>query len=163
MRDTDCQGPYIIGTCVMAVIRGGGSGDDIFQGMIDAGANVSIGTKELAVALGATIYPANDDLTIGTADKSGQLVIEGWLHLDGYTGPIAVVRGAAFILLSTGQMQLHGMGTEFPAGQAVCHLSTKDGWFATLDQCRVTKLYFIDVRCLLSVHIVPFVAQPGDV
>ena len=73
MRDTDCQGPYIISACVMAVIRGGGSGDDIFQGMIDAGANVSIGTKELAVALGATIYPANDDLTIGMAPL-------GWIH-----------------------------------------------------------------------------------
>ena len=136
---------------------------DIFRAMIDSGANISMAPLAVAEALGLKIYPPLDDRTIGTAEKSGhQLVIVGWIYPRGFTGPIALVE-TGFLLLSTCQMQCRGMSTEFPMFDTVCHLSTCDGWFATLDQCVVTRLYYIDVRCLLNDTMVPYVKQVGDV
>ena len=158
----DDMEPYVVSASVFAVIQSTYITDDVFNGMIDAGANVSIGPRQLATALGVTIHPPTDVRKIGTADKAGQLVISGWMYLEGYTGPIAIVEGAAFLLLSTSQMQKHGMGVEFPADQMVCHLSTKDGWFVTLEQCCQTRLYFIDVRRLWAAYCTPYIRQPGD-
>ena len=89
-----------------------------------------------------------DDRMIGTAGGDIKLVILGWIyHPEGYTGPIAMVKNSAFLLLSDGQA--FGMGCEFPSHQTVCHLSTKDSWFATLEQNAINRLYFVDIRMLL--------------
>ena len=137
--------------------------DDIFCGMIDAGANISMGSLEIALVLGAEIHPPTDDRKIGTAEKSQhQLVILGWVYLSGYTGPIAIVN-SGFLLLSTCQMQKRGMTTEFPMFETVCHLYNSNGWFATLEQCERTKLYNIDIRHLLDATIVPYVPLSDDV
>jgi len=156
--------PYMISSSVMvALATDVFYVDDIFCGMIDAGANISMGSLAFALALGAEVHPPTDDRKIGTAEKSQhQLVILGWVYLSGYTGPIAIVN-SGFLLLSTCQMQKRGMSTEFPMFETVCHLSNTDGWFATLDQCERTKLYYIDIRRLLDITMIPYVAQLEDV
>jgi hypothetical protein len=128
---------HIISVAAMSAVTGShmsNSFDFSISGMIDAGANVSMGPPEVATALGETIHPPIDDRMIGTAGGDIKLVILGWIYPEGYTGPIAMVKDAAFLLLSVGQMQACGMGCEFPSPQKLCHLSTQDGWFATLEQ-----------------------------
>jgi len=170
MKDLNCRTvdnvlePYVVSSSVMMALQSDNSCvDDIFCGMIDAGANISMGSLAFATALGAEVHPPTDDRKIGTADKSqNQLDILGWVYLSGYTGPIAIV-DSGFLLLSTCQMQKRGMSTMFPKYEAVCQLSNSNGWFATLDQCERTKLYYIDIRCLLDVTMIPYVAQSEDV
>ena len=96
--------PYIVSSSVMMALKSEVPyTDDIFCGMIDAGANISMGSLEIALVLGAEIHPPTDDRKIGTAEKSQhQLVILGWVYLSGYTGPIAIVN-SGFLLLSTCQ------------------------------------------------------------
>ena len=157
---------HIISVAAMSAVTGShmsNSFDFSISGMIDAGANVSMGPPEVATTLGEIIHPPIDDRMIGTAGGDIKLVILGWIYPEGYTGPIAMVKDATFLLLSVGQMQACGMGCEFSSHQTVCHLSTKDSWFATLEQNAINRLYFVDIRMLLLKNIVPYVKQAGDV
>ena len=99
---------YMISVAAMSAVTGahvGNNFDFSIFGMIDAGANVSMGPPEVAMTLGETIHPPIDDRMIGTAGGDIKLVILGWIYPEGYTGPIAMVKDAAFLLLSVGQMQ----------------------------------------------------------
>lgn len=162
----DVSGPeeYVVSLSVMAAIQSQCiEVCDMFRGMIDSGANISMAPPSLAEGLGLEIHPPLDNRKIGTAEKTGQrLVIEGWIYPDGYTGPIALVKDG-FLLLSTSQMQKRGMETTFPKFQLVCLLSDSNGWFATLNQCGLTRLYFTDVRQLIYATRIPYIKQSGDV
>ena len=136
---------------------------DVYQGMIDSGANISMGSRSVAEALGATIHPPIDDRRIGTVDKSGFLEVVGWIYEEGYIGPISIVEDAEFLLISSVCLQANGIGIEFPLLQSVCNLYNKHGLFLVLDQCIRTKLYFVDIRCLLAKNIAPYVRMSGDV
>ena len=78
--------------------------------MIDSGANVNIGPPALADKLQLSIVPHTDKRGIGTAKSNGVLVIIGWIFPSGYTGPIAIVKEAAFTLLAVINLQRNGMG-----------------------------------------------------
>ena len=91
-----------------------------FKAMCDMGANVNVGPVRLAKALGLPIIPHIDGRRIGTADSAGSLDIVGWIFPRGYTGPIALVMRAAWMLLSTVQMQQNGMGCHCPPERTIC-------------------------------------------
>ena len=90
--------------------------------MVDSGGNVNLGPKQLAKALGCTIIPHTDGRKIGTADAEGTMEILGWIFPRGFTGPIAIVRKAAWTLLSVGELQSRGIGVNFPPDSKRCDL-----------------------------------------
>ena len=96
------------------------------QAMIDSGANVNIGPPALADKLQLAIVPHTDKRGIGTAKSDGMLVIMGWIFPTGYTGPIAIVKEAAFTLLAVTNLQKNGMGVDFPFNENYCILYTRD-------------------------------------
>ena len=92
--------------------------------MIDSGANVNVGPLALADALNLAIIPPADRRGIGTAKSDGILTIIGWIFPSGYTGPIAIVKEAAFTLLAVTNLQRNGMGVNFPHDEPKCILYT---------------------------------------
>ena len=72
----------------------------MIRAMIDSGANVNLAPVSLARTLGLHVTPHTDDRKIGTADSDGSMIIKGWIHPRGYTGPIALVEVAAFTLIA---------------------------------------------------------------
>jgi hypothetical protein len=137
-----------------------------YEALMDSGANVVVAPVCLAQYLGLPITSNRDGRTIGTADSDAALTIVGWIFPEGYTGAIALVRGAAFILIAVNQLQRHGMGVCFPAFSMVCRLTvTVDGQeeaFEELKPKKPTNLYFIDIRRLLTASKPVFVSQPND-
>ena len=119
------------------------------QAMIDSGANVNIGPPALVDRLQLAIVPHTDKRGIGTEKSDGMLAIIGWIFPTGYTGPIAIVKEAAFTLLAVINLQRNGMGVDFPFNEDYCLLYTKDSVFAELTRCTVNQLYFIDINKLL--------------
>ena len=79
-----------------------------FEGMVDQGANIGVGPPALASLLDLPIEPHTDGRKIGTADAEGSLTIVGWIIIPGYAGRIALVEGAAFLLLSVIHLQQNG-------------------------------------------------------
>ena len=146
-------------------LRGEGEIRD-YDALMDSGANVVVAPVCLAQYLGLPITPNKDGRTIGTADSDAALTIVGWIFPEGYTGAIALVRGAAFILIAVTQLQRHGMGVFFPPLQMVCRLTiTVDGQeedFEELKPKKPTNLYFIDIRRLITSSKPIFVSQPHD-
>ena len=70
------------------------------QAMIDSGANVNVGPAALAEVLNLAIIPHTDKRGIGTAKSDNVLTTIGWISPSGFTGPIAIVKEAAFTLLT---------------------------------------------------------------
>ena len=105
---------FIISASNMDIQTRPRSWEDMYRAMVDSGANVNLGPKRLAKALGCTIIPHTDGRKIGTADAEGTMEILGWIFPRGFTGPIAIVRKAAWTLLSVGELQSHGIGVNFP-------------------------------------------------
>ena len=137
-----------------------------FKGMVDQGANIGLGPPALASLLDLPIEPHTDGRKIGTADAEGSLSILGWITIPGYAGRIALVEGAAFILLSVIHLQQNGMGVHCPPHSNICRLTVmEDGEeveFMVLTQEPPTNLYFVDVRLLFYDCLPLFVPQPGD-
>ena len=156
--------PLVISALAMSVMLGEIDDENIYDGMIDAGANTSLGPMRIALALNAVVYPHLDTRTIGTANSDGILNILGWIFINdkGYTGPIAIVDKGTHLLLSTRCMQDRGMTTTFPLYTTLCELSTVNGLFKIIERCNKTQLYFIDVRLLLEDYMTPFVRQFND-
>ena len=99
-----------------------------FKGMVDQGANIGVGPPALASLLDLSIEPHTDGRKIGTADAEGSLTILGWITIPGYAGRIALVEGAAFLLLSVINMQQNGMGVHCPPNSKTCRLTVlEDG------------------------------------
>ena len=154
---------FVISAATMSTIQCSSSEQQSLQAMIDSGANVNLGPVWIAEALGLQIVPHTDTRQIGTANSAATLVIKGWIFPCGYTGPIAIVDNAAFILLSTSQLQQHGMGIHLHHNTTVCTLVTAEGDFAEIAQCPSTHLYFIDLRTLIGSDRPLDVAQREDV
>jgi len=135
-----------------------------WSAMNDAGANINLGPMWIAKELGLMIFPHTDGRKIGTAHTEGELIILGWIFPGGYVGKIAMIddKEAAFILLSTGQLQKNGMGSEFPRHSNRCILTTRHGVFAELTQCPKLQLYFLDLRKIIDGYMPKYVKQPGD-
>ena len=108
-----------------------------WRAMNDACANINLGPIWIAKELGLMVFQHTDGRKIGTAHTEGELTILGWIFPGGYVGKIALIddNDAAFILLSTGQLQINGMGSEFPRNSNRCILTTRHGVFAELTQC----------------------------
>ena len=85
----------------------------MLKAMIDTGANVNLAPIRLAKILGLHVQPHTDGHTTGTAGTDGSMVVCGWIHPRGYTGPIALVEKTAFILLSVTHLQMNGMTSYF--------------------------------------------------
>ena len=99
-----------------------------FKGMVDQGANIGVGPPALASLLDLPIEPHTDGRKIGTADAEGSLTIVGWIIIPGYAGRIALVEGAAFLLLSVIHLQQNGMGVHCPPHSSTCRLKVlEDG------------------------------------
>ena len=118
--------------------------------MIDSGANVNIGPPALTAYLQLTVIPPTDKRSIGTAKENGVLTIVGWIFPTGYTGPIAIVKEAAFTLLAVINLQRNGMGVDFPYNDDICVLYTHKYTFAHLLRCPYNELYFIDISKLMD-------------
>ena len=130
-------------------------------GMIDSGANISLGPLILADILGLQMVPHNDSRKIGTASESGTLIIVGWIFPRGYTGPIALVHGAKYILFGVSQLQKNHMGVRFPPAQLICLLTVmvdnKEEVFLKVDMSQNTHLYFIEIRKLMQDYVPEYV------
>jgi hypothetical protein len=100
----------IISACNMDIQTRPTSKDEWYKAMCDMGANVNVGPVRLAKMLELPIIPHVDGRRIGTADAAGSMDIVGWIFPRGYTGPIALVKRAAWTLLSIMQIQQNGMG-----------------------------------------------------
>ena len=137
-----------------------------YQGMIDSGANVNLGPVQLAKSLGLPIVPHTDGRKIGTADSGAELIIVGWIFPRGYTGPIALVKGAAFILFSVIQLQANGMGVHFPPLLPSCFLTImeedEEYVFLEIMPTAPTQMYFVDARKLLATYTPEYVPLPDD-
>ena len=129
--------------------------------MIDSGANVNLGPPRLVTDLGLQLVPHTDSRRIGTAHTDSKLVISGWIFPVGFTGPIAIVTDCSHILVSTVQLQLHGMGVYMPPHESFCSLTTVDGTFVDIPQCPVTHLYLINMRKILASYRPLHIDQPG--
>jgi len=92
---------------------------DVFKAMVHLGANVNAGPLWLGRALGLQIMPHTSGWKIGTADTEGEMEIVVWIFPRGYTGPIAMVKKAAYTLLSVIQLQRNGMGVHCPPDRPV--------------------------------------------
>jgi len=127
---------------------------------------VNLGPLRLAKALGLVIVPHTDGRRIGTADAEGHMDIEGWVFPRGYTGPIALVRKAAYTLLSVIQLQQHGMGVHCPPERPICVLTVikndEEIVYDELQQSPPTNLYFINIYKLMSGYRPECVPQAGD-
>jgi hypothetical protein len=112
------------------------------------------------------IEPHTDGRKIGTADAEGSLTILGWITIPGYAGRIALVEGAAFLLLSVIHLQRNGMGVHCLPSSTLCQLTVIEDEveveFMVLSLEAPTNLYFVDVRLLLYDCLPLFVPQPGD-
>ena len=60
----------------------------MLKAMIDTGANVNLAPIRLAKILGLHVQPHTDGHTTGTAGTDGSMVVCGWIHPRGYTGPM---------------------------------------------------------------------------
>jgi len=82
------------------------------------------------------------------------MVIIGWIFPRGYTGPIALVNNASYILLSVIQLKKNGMGVHCPPERTICLLTIicddAEQVVMELEQLSPTNLYFVDVRMLLN-------------
>ena len=142
----------VISACNMDIQSRPTNREEWYKAMVDMGANVNVGPVRLAKALSLPIIPHIDGRRIGTADSEGNMDIVGWIFPRGYTGPIALVKRAAWTLLSVVQMQMNGMGCHCPPERPICQLTVmengKEEIFTELEQVPPTLLYFIDVRRL---------------
>ena len=136
------------------------------KAMIDSGANINLAPSSLAKMLGLQITPHTDGRKIGTADSEGSMVIAGWIHPRGYTGPIALVDNAAFTLLAVTELQSHGMGVVFPPCTQSCLLIViRDGEevvHTEIQRDGPTKLYFVDITELNGNSASLIIPQDGD-
>ena len=159
---------FVVGASMMKKIKSSGEDkENKYLAMIDSGANVNIGPKWLAKALGLMVVPHKDSRKIGTAKESDSLEILGWIFPYGVTGPIAIVENCSYILLAVIQLQNHGMSVIFPekecdASATKCILARGEQIFAELDQSVVTNLYFIDLRKLMDNYVPILVEQSVD-
>ena len=157
----------IISACNMDIQTRPTQAEEWYKAMVDMGANVNLGPVRLAKALGLPIIPHIDGRRIGTADSEGNMDIVGWIFPRGYTGPIALVKRAAWTLLSVVQLQQNGMGCHCPPERPICQLTVMEHGteviFTELEQEQPTLLYFIDVRRLGKQDTLEYVKQPGDV
>ena len=154
---------FLISACNMDIRGRPRSQEDVYKAMVDQGANVNLGPVRLAKALGLQIVPHTDGRKIGTADEDGQMEILGWIFPRGYTGPIAVVKKAAYLLLSVIQLQKHGVGVHCPPERPVCTLTilqhAVEVVFIEIRQTLPTNLYFFDIRELMGDYQPEYVAQ----
>ena len=138
----------------------------MFKGMVDLGANTGLAPPSLARLLHLPIEPHIDGRKIGTADADGSLTIVGWITIPGYAGRIALVEGAAFILLSVIHLQQNGMGVHCPPLSTTCRLTViEEGVeveFMELQQEPPTNLFFVDIRLLYYDCLPLFVPQVND-
>ena len=162
--------PLVISMCCMKAIMKKSVGekkyDDRFKGMIDLGANIGLGPPSLALLLDLPIESHTDGRKIGTADAAGSLTIVVWIAVPGYAGRIALVQGAAFILLSVIHLQKNGMGVHCPPNMSICRLTVIEDDvevdFMALQQEAPTNLFFVDIRLLLYDCLPLFVPQIDD-
>ena len=134
---------------------------NMMMAMIDSGANVNLGPPSLATDLGLQLCPHIDTRQIGTAHSNSKLVILGWIFPTGFTGPIAIVHNCTHILISTIQLQSHGMGVYMPPHETICSLTAHNGIFIDIIPCPVTHLYFIHIHKLLASYHPLHIDQPG--
>ena len=144
----------VISTCQFNLCSEDNEAKDNYRAMIYQGANVNLGPVQLARLLDLDIIPNVDGRTIGTADSDGVMVIIGWIFPRGYTGPIALVNNASYILLSVIQLQKNGMGVHCPPERTICLLTIicddAEQVVMELEQLPPTNLYFDDIRMLLN-------------
>ena len=157
---------FVISACNINIRERARTLEDVYKAMVDLGANVNLGPVRLAKALGLQIVPHKDGRKIGTADEDGKMEIVGWIYPNGYTGPIAIVKKAAYVLLSVIQMQKHGMGVNCSPERPICTLTILQKnieiVFIELVQSPPTNLYFIDIRKLIANYQPEYVVQSGD-
>jgi hypothetical protein len=161
------HGKLVVSACNADIESRKCARDDIFDAMIDGGANINLGPRRLVKALGLEIVPHVDARRIGTADATGHMVIAGWIFPRGFTGPIAIVERAAYTLLSVSELQKNGMGVNCPPSRSVCELVTTDAErqervFISLAQSPPTNLYFVDIRKLMDKYMPEYVPAPGE-
>ena len=60
----------------------------MLKAMIDTGENVNLALIRLAKILGLHVPPHTDGRATGTAGTDGSMVVCGWIHPRGYTGPM---------------------------------------------------------------------------
>ena len=134
--------------------------------MIDSGANINLAPVWLAEALGLHIFPHTDGRSVGTAKSGGIMHIVGWIFPPAFTGPIALVEHATFMLLSVTELQRNGMGVHFPAGELICQLKERvldeEVVYVEVAPLAPISLYFMDVRKLLYSARSEFIPQLGD-
>ena len=168
LEKTDTQqGKLIVSVCNADIESRSWTSADVFKAMIDGGANINLGPRRLAKALGLVIVPHVDGRRIGTADTTGHMVITGWIFPRGFTGPIAIVDKAAYTLLSVSELQKNGMGANCPPCRSVCELVTlgadnQECIFISIPQQRPTNLYFVDIRKLMDAYMPTYVPAPGE-
>ena len=133
------------------------------EAMIDSGANVNVGPITLAETLQLEMIPHTDKRGIGTAKSDGLLTIIGWIFPSGYTGPIAIVKEAAFTLLAVVNLQTNGMGVDFPHDEAICRLYTQHYTFVELTRNHEDGLYFINLKKLMNDYMPTFVTTKNDI
>jgi len=119
----------------MEAIMNIGCPPSIERAMLDSGATVPPVPLEFVDKYKLTLRPHTDGRRIGTADNEGSIEILGWIDLAGYVGLCAVCSQITFIIISTGQIQRRGLGSNFLADQPNCQLYTNQGVLATVDQC----------------------------
>ena len=157
----------VISACNLDIIERSHSSGGLYQAMVDLGANVNLGPVRLARVLSLTVVPHIDGRKIGTADTEGHMVIVGWIFPCGFTGPIALVEKAAFILLSVIQLQKNGMGVHCPPERPICILTMMDNEdevvFIEIYQSAPTNLYFVDINKLIDGYMPEYVPQVGDI
>ena len=157
----------VISACNLDIIERSHSSGGLYQAMVDLGANVNLGPVRLARVLSLTVVPHIDGRKIGTADTEGHMVIVGWIFPCGFTGPIALVEKAAYILLSVIQLQKNGMGVHCPPERPICILTMMDNEdevvFIEIYQSAPTNLYFVDINKLIDGYMPEYVPQVGDI
>jgi hypothetical protein len=120
--------------------------EDVYKAMVDLGANVNLGPVRLPNALVLIIISHIDGKMICTADLDGYMEYVGWIFPRGYTGPTALVKNEAYILLSVIQLQQNGMGVYFPPERPKCVLTIfediKEVVFIEITQSVSTKSLF---------------------
>ena len=165
--DGDSEFRFIISASNMDIQTRPRSVADLFRAMVDSGANVSLGPKRLAKALGCAIIPHTDGRKIGTADSEGSMEILGWIFPRGFTGPIAIVRKAAWTLLSVGELQSRGIGVNFPPESKRCDLYLTQGSrhhvFLEVPLHPSQNLFYIDIRKLMTGYTPELASASEDV
>ena len=73
--------------------------------------------------------------------------------MGGFIGLMAVVKLAAFNLISTWQMQSKEMGSDSRCELLSCLLYSKNGPFLELSQHQIIGLYFIDIYIIIMYTI----------